>query len=164
MSIYTHIASERMGECENSTASWTLTKQLESKLRTTWRRMLRILFRAHRWRKKLTGTELEPWQDWIQRATRYIETQTKAYGLEDWVTLHKRRKWRFAGLTASRMDERWTKTILSWHPPREHGRHVGHPVTRWDDGIIAIAGGNWTDVAADCTMWRILQENYVGFE
>ena len=132
-----------------ATATWTLTLEMENRLRTTWRRMMRKLFRTHSWRRKDSQGQLEPWHVWIQRSTRRIELQLENYDIEDWVIMHRQRKWRFAGSSARRSDERWTNALLYWSAPRELGRSTGRPVTRWSDGIVAVAGGNWCEIAKD---------------
>ena len=44
---------------------------------------------------------LEPWVDWIRRSTHEAERRMKELKLEDWVSLHRRRKWRWARKVAT---------------------------------------------------------------
>ena len=65
------------------------------------------------------------------------------------------------GLMARKHGERWTNIILSWNAPREVGRRVGRPSTRWDDGFVSVAGGDWITAASGEELWAILEDAYV---
>ena len=60
---------------------------------------------------------LEPWVDWIRRATGLAELHLHKAGAEDWIGGHTRRKWRWAGHLARKDDDRWSKKSLDWTPP-----------------------------------------------
>eukprot|EP00973_Karenia_brevis_P026315 3629418-Karenia_brevis.AAC.1 len=99
--------------------------------------------------------ELEPFADWIRRATHIAENAFKKIGLEEWVTLQRRWKWRWAGHTARREDGRWSTAVLAW-TPSEGSRKPGHPVKRWQDGLddylwykTDAPKGYWTTIAKD---------------
>eukprot|EP00973_Karenia_brevis_P039195 5413386-Karenia_brevis.AAC.1 len=77
---------------------------------------------------------LEAYVDWIRRATRISEGQFQKAGLEDWVQLQRRWKFRWAGHTARREDGRWAKAVLSWQPSKG-SRGPGHPTRRWGDAL-----------------------------
>ena len=47
--------------------------------------------------------DLEPWVDWIKRCTHDVEARLKKLKLDDWTTMQKRRKWRWAGKLYSTM-------------------------------------------------------------
>jgi len=165
------------------TAAWTLTGRMETFLRTTRRKMLRMMFGARRRRLEQPQEEdettqsdtscsdagsddapdqnLEPWPDFIQRVTADIEERLEAIRLEDWVITHRRRKWIFAGRTARCADGRWSKKLLNWQPQFCFGRRAGHPCRRWDDDIQALAGGNWCQHALDESLWQALGEAFV---
>ena len=69
--------------------TWTMSSNLEAKLRTARRWMLRMLFP---WRRQKifneTGAqELEPWVPWIQMVTKRIDEHMTAKGIEDWITV-----------------------------------------------------------------------------
>ena len=44
---------------------------------------------------------LEPWQDFIRRATREVEATTAKLDIDDWTTTYLRRKWRWAKRVAN---------------------------------------------------------------
>lgn len=60
--------------------------------------------------------DLEPWADWIQRCTHEAEAQMKTMGLEDWVAIQRRRKWRWARRVATESLNKWTLKALTWDP------------------------------------------------
>ena len=144
--------------------TWTLTAELENRLRRTQRQMLRMILHAPR-RKQNTPTlsrhtqqltthsnatfhspqengsntsdndsasttshqvtipppnenddDLEPWAEWIKRCTRLVENQMKRLNLEDWVTLQRRRKWRWARKLATKSEFNWETAALHWDP------------------------------------------------
>ena len=99
--------------------------------------------------------------EWRRSATHEIEAQMTEHGYEDWLVLHRRLKWSFAGKTVRRRDERWTTVLLTWQPPPDCGRNVGHPISRWDDGFVAIAGGDCPAAAKDEDLWATLEDAYV---
>jgi hypothetical protein len=126
-----------------ATATWTMTKDMEKELRTTRRKMLRMMIGTGR--RRATAARqgvadegansledaankslhegsfdpepaLEPWVDWIRRATHDSERLVKEVNLEDWVVIHRRRKWHFAGKAATKSDNRWSTRLFSWVP------------------------------------------------
>ena len=165
-------------------AAWTLTDTLEKKLRVARRHMLRMMLGSRRRVRDTLPAEgsqeesqssdedtealshlssdiddgLEPWPDFIQRVTHQIEDLLEDTCLEDWVVLHRRRKWNFLHRTATAADERWSKRMLAWQP---HGiRLVGRPCTRWSDCIEQLAGGGWLTLAEDANLWPLSVEAY----
>ena len=83
---------------------------------------------------------LEPWVDWIRRCTHEAEKQIADLGIEDWVSIHRRRKWRWARCVAIDQSNKWTLKALTWDPtldpwytPR---RRPGRPQTRWTDDLV----------------------------
>ena len=97
----------------------------------------------------------ESWPDYIHRATHKVDALAAKYGVTDWVALHERRKWELAGKAARRTDNRWTRRLLAWRPWFRCVAHrdVGRPLTRWEDSIVRIAGGDWYDHAKDAELW-----------
>ena len=104
--------------------------------------------------------EEETWVDYIQRSTHRAETIFNACGGVDWVVESRRRKWRFAGKTATRNDGRWSTSLLHWVPEHGRGRDVGHPCKRWRDDIEELVGGEWAQVAQDLELWHILSSKF----
>ena len=152
--------------------AWTLTGELENRLRRTQRQMLRMILHAPR-RMAINSatappttantddddedvdsapstprippqpsddndtTNLEPW---VRRCTHDAEARMKKLNLDDWIAMHRRRKWAWAHRVAiadTSLD--WTRTALLWDPTldttlRTH-RRQGRPKTRWTDDI-----------------------------
>ena len=67
----------------------------------------------------------------------------------------RQRKWTLAGRAASSEDGRWTGRILLWKPWfRVMARRcVGRPAKRWDEDLVALAGGNWPESARNELIW-----------
>ena len=132
--------------------SWTLTKEMETQLQTTRRRMLRDMLGARR----QAG---ETWVEHIKRTTEIAEEKSKALGYDTWTVGFRKKKWRLAGKVAQSTGQRWSKRLLDWRPFfRCHPyRDVGHPCARWSDMFVAIAGGSWTTAACDASLWSILE-------
>ena len=78
--------------------TWTTTKQLEQKLRTTQRAMERRMLNI-------------TIKDRIKNEEIRRQTQVK-----DIIEKIKQAKWRWAGHTARRDDNRWTKRTMDWQP------------------------------------------------
>lgn len=155
---------------------WTLTKDMERDLWSVRRKMLRMMIRTSRRRAAANHLEdeankslgegsvdtepgLEPWVDWIWRATHKAEQLVNEVCLDDWVVIHRKRKWQFARKTATKADDRWSKRLLSRKP--SGSRNPGRPVKRWSDDIIALAGEMWSEHAAAESLWGILEYAFV---
>ena len=136
---------------------WALTKSMEKQLHTTWRKMLRYVFRLHR--RNLTGCEEESWIDYLQRTARRAETLATLHGLDNWVHKYREKKWHFARRVAAHTDGRWSNVVLNWRPNMGVGRYPGRPFTRWLDCIENFAGGNWRDIDED--QWRALEDGFI---
>jgi len=93
---------------------WTMTKELERRLRACQRRMLRLIIGARR--RITTGTNLEPWVDFIKRTTREAEERLDRLKIEDWVTAQRRRKWNFARRVATQERSWWSSNAAKWNP------------------------------------------------
>ena len=135
--------------------TWTMTAESERQLRSAQRRMFRWIVRVPR-------APDEDWVAYIKRATHSSESLSRQHGAQDWVTMQRNRKWKFAGFVASRSDSRWSQRILDWRPWfRTHcHRNVGHPLKRWDDTIVAVAGGSWAEAARNSDLWSALAHAY----
>ena len=111
--------------------------------------------------------EQETWVEWIRRCTRVVEEQLGRASIDDWVVTQRRRKWRLAGHTARRDDNRWSETLLGWQPPYSN-RGCGHPCKRWTSDLDAyfyhIDGAPrwvWKAVALNRERWQALEERFV---
>ena len=100
--------------------------------------------------------EEESWVEYIQRSTQRADAILNGFGSCDWVVESRRRKWNFAGKVGTCADGRWTTSLLNWVPLHGRGRNVGHPFKRWRDEIEDLVGGEWTEVANDFELWKIM--------
>jgi hypothetical protein len=133
-----------------------MTGDGEAKLRIARRKMLRWITRVGR-------RPEEDWVSYIRRATSRCEALATEHAVSDWVIKQRELKWKLAGLTANRNDQRWSTRLLSWTPwfrvtPK---RNVGRPCKRWEDDIMNYAGGSWTDAAKDKGLWQTLESGFI---
>jgi hypothetical protein len=119
----------------------TLTKASEKKLKVAQRAMERSMLGISL-RDKMTN-------QWIRQQTKVVDVMERIASL----------KWSWAGHIARRTDERWTKKIMNWRPPKTRPR--GRPPERWTDGIRKMAGTNWQQVAMDRSKWKEIGEAYI---
>ena len=125
-----------------ASSTWALTQSQESQLTTTRRRMLRYIFRVHR-----KGDE--DWVTFVQRAAHKVDSISANHGMENWIQLYRKKKWKFAGHLARTADNRWSKLAVMWLPNNGRGRSRGAPCTRWSDQLQIFAGGAWMTNASD---------------
>ena len=188
-------------------ASWTLTKDLQTTLKRTQRRMLRIVLGTPRRQilqasqaapsdhstddvnsntsqrstleETVTLTEqdlLEPWPDFVKRATRLAETMSAEVKAEDWVTIFWKSKWRWAQRIAAQPCDRWSRLAATWdpeiHDKRPTARRSGGQHKRWDDDINAflrdhqhafpnIQHEGWLRLAHRQDLWGDMEDNFV---
>ena len=129
---------------------------MEYKLRSTRRKMIR-------WIVCVPRRVDEDWITYIQRATHKSDELAENCGSTDWIVLYRQRKWRLAEKAANYTDNRWVQRILQWTPwfrALPH-RRVGRPSKRWDDGLVALAGGDWPALAQDHTLWAAGASAYI---
>ena len=122
--------------------TWSLTKELSSKLQTTQRSMER----------KMLGIKL---QDKVPCTT--IRQKT---GVTDVLKHTLKQKWNWAGHIARYSDNRWTKRCTDWRP-RNGFRTAGRPTRRWRDDIGKHAGITWHREAQERKKWRLSVEGYI---
>jgi hypothetical protein len=175
-----------------SAGTWTMTADRERLLRTTQRKMLRQMTKIgrkvaenHDSSSSETGSEnseqdlgtecLEPWIDWIKRATDISEQIARKYGICDWTEEQRRRQWRLAGHMARRKDNRWATKLLHWNPTNGY-RSRGHPAKRWSDELVKFHKSiydrfcklslhmdeDWRQTAQHQQTWALLMEDFVG--
>ena len=168
--------------------SWVLTTNLEKELRSAQRKMLRSVL--GKGRAKIAPAEdsssnsgsiasshskgaLEPWAEWIQRATHEAEEKCRAIGVPDWVTECRRGKWSRCGHVCRGWDGRWSHKIFKWMPSRG-GRSQGHPFARWTDDLYKFAESLkydfqmtsydvWSIVAQERDVWWHLEQDFFEF-
>ena len=122
--------------------TWALNKQLCQRLQTTQRAMERKMLKI-KLKDKIPATE-------IRRKTQVMDIMTYIH----------RQKWKWAGHTARRTDNRWTKRCTEWQP-RTGKRDRGRPATRWMDDIKKIAGPEWQRKAQNRKEWKESAEGYI---
>ena len=122
-----------------------------------------------------TEEDVEPWVDWIKRCTRSAEEHMRNLGLDDWITIQRRREWRWARTVATNAQEKWSLKAIAWAPQLDArlcpNRRQGRPVTRWrddiDQHIHESSSGNsnemssWIATAQNKEIWNDLEESYV---
>jgi hypothetical protein len=170
--------------------TWTVTQELENRIRRTQRQMLRMIIRTPR-RKKLESSEadprrnpdgdndgdypenddssittgsggdvhsgqplpaadadqfqeedtLEPWPDWIRRATQQAEHSIPNFVIADWSTTVKQRKWKLLQEVCTDSAKEWAQRVLQSEPQNDAHIHtqrrVGRQKTRWWDDILS---------------------------
>ena len=81
--------------------------------------------------------ELEPWVEWVKRATREAESKMEELQLDRWTTSQKRAKWSWAHRTQQLSNDKWTKIVAKWEPEQTANcsRSQGRPRLRWADDI-----------------------------
>ena len=184
--------------------AWALSTELENRLQKTQRQMLRMILGVPRrvmhvcpddgsdvtsnadeeTHVESAAESLEPWVDWIRRSTHEAEKRMKELKLEDWVTLHRRRKWRWARKVAASPIPSWSKHALTWEPGHRiqsanYTRRVGRPKLRWTDDIrvhifrkvynatvppslhARLDNGTWMHHAQDRDLWERLEESFI---
>jgi hypothetical protein len=144
---------------------WAMTIERERKLRTTQRRMMRMILGSGR-RPKSEAAEtdqdqVETYVEWIQRATRQAEQIMHTYGVADWVYHQRNRLWKWAAKVARLQDSRWSHEILFWSP--EGWRPQGRPRVRWTDQLTyflrqqlghEVGATDWIQLARNETLWN----------
>eukprot|EP00973_Karenia_brevis_P036648 5050595-Karenia_brevis.AAC.1 len=82
---------------------------------------------------------LEPWVDFIKRATRVAETHIDRCKIQEWHVHHLRKTWKWAARVAQQPTDRWSKQVALWapqlHNPQRALRPQARPRKRWDDTI-----------------------------
>ena len=134
-----------------SCGTWAMTTDMARSLRSARRRMLR-------WMMPTLRRQGEGWPEYITRATERVEDIATKNRVSDWVALQQVRKGKLAGQAASHTNGRWTSRILQWKPWFRciSHRDVGHPIRRWEDPLVDVAGGSWPDAAKDAELWAAL--------
>ena len=136
-------------------SSWAMKIDMERELKSTWRRMLRMMLSPRRQPE-------EDWIDYVQRSTAHVEALSTKHGYQDWLTTQRSRKWRFVGKVVTDTCGKWSTRLLSWRPwfRTLPARNVGRPKLRWAHDLEHYCGGDWQERAADKALWIILRDGY----
>ena len=141
-------------------SSWTLTAELCRQLKSTQRKMLRMILGSGRQRlkrrtssasgltdssatspdtdAKIGDENVESWIQWVVRTTQTIETHAVRNKIDDWCLTWRRRTWRFARRVAYDSSGKWTLRAAMWDANRDKrakGRPPNRPHKRWSDDI-----------------------------
>ena len=120
-------------------------------------------------------SDLEPWDEFIRRATYAATERATRSQVEDWTTLYHKRKWRWAGRIATQSRQRWTRLAAAWDPDahdlRQARRRHGGQRKRWSDDITqflqSITDGdnntNWVELATNTVFWHSLENDFVAY-
>ena len=195
-----------------ASGAWTLNKQMLTTLKRTQRKMLRLIVSTPRRRQEPTTTNsepstddvasnnsnttdlaqllnltdddlLEPWPDYIKRATQEAETHYKSTNLQEWTTLYHKKQWRWAQRVANQTHNRWSHLAAQWQPELDNKRPTirrnARPRKRWDDDITSFLQArhhnttnnndtpprppppHWLDAARDTTTWEKMEADYI---
>ena len=152
--------------------------------------MLRLIINTPRRRTTTSATtttnhddapQVEPWQEYIKRATTIAERTLSNQHVETWDVTYLRRKWRWASRLATQHHDRWSRLAYTWQPhldlQRPAYRRHGRPNKRWDDDIhdfiqttrrepASDPTNNSTTIlrlAADWRTWDELEESFIQF-
>ena len=111
--------------------------------------------------------EEESWVEWVKRCTHTVLRHLENATIDDWVVAQRRRKWRLAGHTARRTDNRWSEAVLGWEPPCSN-RARGHPCKRWASDLDAFffhreGPPRWVrqGIATNREWWHELESEFV---
>ena len=176
---------------------WPMTRDVEHQITCAQRRMLRHMLGAKRRTIQTEGmentdvdcadvdsnpepeqdytssgasesTRLEPWADFIRRATRATEEHLQTARMEPWVHQQRRRKWRWAFRVANMDTDRWASQAMYWDPALTSisaRRATGRPKRRWDDDVreyIYTQGiyTSWQSYALSHDAWNELEDGF----
>ena len=87
---------------------------------------------------------LEPWVDWIKRATQKSEAAITRLRINSWASTVRQRKWKWMQKLSATSEREWTRQVVQWSPQLEPvytaKRKAGRPKTRWADDIKKYIG------------------------
>ena len=120
---------------------------------------------------------LEPWPDFIKRATRIAEELASKFNIQDWTTQYLRRKWRWSRRIAQQSHDRWSWVVSHWEPQlndkRPRNRHSSRPRKRWDDDINEFLQTTdhrrddttqcWQNLAVNSVLWTKLEDKFIEY-
>ena len=120
---------------------------------------------------------MEPWVDWVKRATRKAEAAMEKLQITDWVTKVRLRRWHWIRKLANTDEHEWTRQVFQWTPERDPiytaKRRVGRPKSRWTDDVrhyIGITMG-WDDIStsdilrlASTDLWDDLAPDFAAYD
>ena len=126
--------------------------------------MLRMIIRPTR--RRVANAISEPWDTWIKRTTGEAERVLDQMGIQDWVTIQRQRKWRWAAKVAGE-QWKWGYKALIWDPSlsldASFHRRQARPKTRWADDIVKYVNNpEWFSIATSAE-WERLEAGFLSF-
>jgi hypothetical protein len=146
--------------------SWVMTTERRRRIRSTQRRMLRMITSSGR-KYMDEGGRVEDYIEWVQRATRDVERLMDKYCINDWINLQRQRMWQWAGKVARATDGRWSHEVLHWELLGT--RRLGRPRARWTDELLLflqqklgknVEGAEWVKHARNVALWSSWQAEF----
>ena len=67
---------------------------------------------------------LEPWVDYIKRATHAADQMITKLHIEEWTTTAWKRQWQWARRIATQQLGRWSSQLARWDPRTDDTRHT----------------------------------------
>ena len=120
---------------------------------------------------------LEPWPDFIRRATQIADEHLEKANVQDWAAAYLRKQWQWARRIAQQSPDRWSRCVVQWNPqidnPERACRPQAHPHKRWDDDINMYLRAqhnnngeqppqHWLN-AAQHPEWKEMESDYVQY-
>ena len=114
--------------------------------------------------------EMEPWIDFLKRATYLAEEQAQAAGLQEWLSSWRSKQWRWARKVVTDGRKKWSNTALQWNPQlhasRYSARAQARPKKKWTDdvqGYLSNLGITqpWEDLAKIGEIWEDLEAGFL---
>ena len=168
--------------------AWVLKDQMKRRLRAVQRKMLRMVLGSRRRLERICDTsesvadtsvlsnddtdsdashyELEPWRDFLQRATHVAEERAQAAGMKEWLTVWRTRQWRWARKVVSGGRKKWSNVAIKWcpqlHTSQSNMRAQARPKKRWADDFHSYLPElgitqSWESLAEVQEIWADLE-------
>jgi len=157
--------------------AWTLKADQQRRLKSTQRKMLRMVLNAKR--RVVTSSsssncasaseendadELEPWPAFLKRTAQWTDEQLEKASLRQWLVEWRRRKWQWASRLLDPDSQRWSTVATKWQPLIHSssvcGRRQARPRKRWDQDFVEYltavwpdVGSTWQQLACDTEWW-----------
>ena len=170
--------------------TWALKAEQERRLKTTQRKMMRMILNAKRRTLALESCSehskedgrssyeeqevLEPWPEFLKRTAEAADRQAKNAGILEWSVACRRRKWKWAQGLLTTGNSKWSSVATSWKPTLHSSvpanRSRSRPKKRWTDDIELFIKKKfpeerrpWQELAKDLQWWRKSSEMYENF-
>lgn len=122
---------------------------------------------AHCWTRR---RPLEPWVDWIKRATRAARAAATQAGVRFWLEAHLQSRWRWAGHVILMEEDRLASRSLQWRDSVWWSQEKDLPVQlrtrrphrtkwfRWEDELkryaVHCGWASWQEMTRQGSVWH----------